>query len=122
MILLSGESESDPSEKRGLAGSSVRQATDSNQFIKAAELRPEIVLLDIGMPTLSGIEAAKHIRRASPHSKIIFVTQVTDADIRAEALVTGAEAYVLKESASSTLLTTIETALGYSHYSPTARD
>jgi len=89
---------------------------------KAAELRPEIVLLDIGMPILNGIEAAKHIQRANPHTKIIFVTQDTDRDIRTAALATGAAGYLLKASVSSTLLLTIDGALRDGHYSPTARE
>ena len=71
---------------------------------KAAQLRPEIVLLDIGMPILNGIEAAPRIRRASPHSKIVFVTQENDHDVRAAALATGAEGYLLKSRVVSELI------------------
>jgi DNA-binding NarL/FixJ family response regulator len=65
---------------------------------KAGQLRPNIVLLDIGLPQLNGIEAAPRIRRASPGSKIIFLTQEHDSDIRAAAFATGAEAFLLKSS------------------------
>jgi len=64
---------------------------------KAAQLHPDIVLLDIGMPLLNGIEAAPRIRRAS-QSGIIFLTQENDSDIRAAALATGAAAYLLKST------------------------
>ena len=89
---------------------------------KTAELRPEIVLLDIAMPILNGIEAAKHILRASSHTRISFVTQDTDNDIRTAALATGAAGYLLKVSAGSTLLLAIEAALRDGHYSPTASE
>jgi len=57
---------------------------------KAAELRPDIVLLDVGMPILNGIEAAKGIRN-TPVSRIIFVPQDGDPDVRIAALATGAD-------------------------------
>lgn len=78
---------------------------------KAAEVRPDIALLDIGMPILNGIEAAHKIREASPHSRIIFVTSDGDADVKAAALATGAEAYLLKARAASELLPTIAATL-----------
>ena len=82
---------------------------------KAAELRPDIVLLDIGMPILNGIEAAKRIRQGSPTSRIIFVTQDNDQDVRMAALATGAEQYVIKANASSELLPAIDAALKNGH-------
>jgi len=78
---------------------------------KAAQLHPHIVLLDIGMPVLNGIEAAPRIRRASPHSKIIFVTQENDHDLRAAALATGAEAYLLKSRVGSELIAAMDALL-----------
>jgi DNA-binding NarL/FixJ family response regulator len=75
----------------------VGEASDGVEAVaKAAQLRPDIVLLDIGMHILNGIEAAPRIRRASPNSKIVFVTQEHDSDVRSVALATGAEGYVLK--------------------------
>jgi DNA-binding NarL/FixJ family response regulator len=78
---------------------------------KAAELRPDIVLLDIQMPRLNGIEAARKIRQDCPDSRIIFVSQNSDADIMRAALETGAKAFVLKERAARELLPAIEAAL-----------
>ena len=75
---------------------------------KAAQLLPMIVLLDIGMPLLNGIEAAPRIRTVSPRSKIIFLTQEQDSDIRAAALATGASAYLLKSTTICELRRTIE--------------
>lgn len=82
---------------------------------KAAKLHPDIILLDIGMPILNGLEAAEKIREAMPHSKIIFVTQDGDADVRAAALAAGAEDYLLKHNAATLLLPALETALRNRH-------
>jgi DNA-binding NarL/FixJ family response regulator len=73
-------------------------------------LRPDIVLLDIGMPVLNGVEAAKQIRPRSPSSRIVFLTQENDEEIRTAALAAGAEGYVLKANAGSELLPAIEAA------------
>lgn len=78
---------------------------------KAAELQPDIVLLDVAMPFLNGIEAAQKIREASPHSRIIFLTMDGDADVKAAALATGAQAYLSKAQAASELLPTITATL-----------
>ncbi|HET6178670.1 MAG TPA: response regulator transcription factor [Candidatus Sulfotelmatobacter sp.] len=75
----------------------VAEAGDALEAIaKAGRLRPDIVLLDIGLPLLNGIEAAPRIRRTSPGSKIIFLTQEHDSDVMAAAFAAGAEAYLLK--------------------------
>jgi DNA-binding NarL/FixJ family response regulator len=57
---------------------------------KAAELRPDLILLDIGLPSLNGIEAARQIRKLVPESKIIFLTRESSADVVREALKLGA--------------------------------
>ena len=57
---------------------------------RAEELQPDLIVLDIGLPTLSGIEAARRIRKLSPRSKIIFLTQESSADVVREALAMGA--------------------------------
>ena len=79
---------------------------------KAAELQPDLVLLDISLPKLNGIEVARQIRQLSPHSKIIFLSQDNDPDIVQEALSTGAVGYVCKAHAQSELLPAVEAALG----------
>ena len=71
---------------------------------KAEELQPDLVLLDIGLPILNGIEAARRIRKLSPQSKILFVSQESSADMVREALGTGALGYVVKPDAGSELL------------------
>ena len=76
---------------------------------KATQLLPDLVLLDIGLPTLNGIDAARQIRAVSPHSKILFVSQESSADIVQAALETGAQGYVCKIDAPSELITAVET-------------
>jgi DNA-binding NarL/FixJ family response regulator len=94
----------------------VAEASDGSQAIqRAAELHPDLVLLDIGMPVLSGLEAASEIQRLSPQSKIVFLTQEIDADIRRASFAAGAEGYVLKTNAMSELLPTIRAALRNGH-------
>jgi DNA-binding NarL/FixJ family response regulator len=61
---------------------------------KAEELQPDLILLDIGLPTLNGIEAARRIRKLSPESEILFVSQESSADFVQEALSLGAAGYL----------------------------
>jgi two-component system, NarL family, response regulator NreC len=63
------------------------------------------------MQGLNGIEAAKRIRSASPNTKVIFVTQNTENEIRSAALATGADAYVVKSESAGTLIPAIAAAL-----------
>jgi DNA-binding NarL/FixJ family response regulator len=78
---------------------------------KAEELRPDLILLDIGLPTLNGIEAARRIRKLSPETKILFVSQESSADVVQEALSTGAEGYLVKADAGGELLTAVNAVL-----------
>lgn len=63
---------------------------------KAVELKPDLVLLDIGLPTMNGIEAARQIRQLVPAAKIVFLSQESSADVIQLALSTGALGYVVK--------------------------
>ena len=78
---------------------------------KAQELQPDLILLDIGLPLLNGIEAARRIREVSPASKILFVSENRSPDLVEEGLSTGALGYVVKSDAGSELLTAIEAVL-----------
>ena len=78
---------------------------------KAEELQPDLILLDIGLPKLNGIEAARRIRKLSPESKILFVSQELSADIVREALGTGASGYVVKTDAGRELLEAVRAVL-----------
>jgi DNA-binding NarL/FixJ family response regulator len=88
------------------------EASDGSEAVqKAKELTPDLVLLDIGLPKLNGIEAARQIRQLSPNSKIVFLSQENSIDVVQKALSTGAQGYVYKASAQSELLPTIEAVL-----------
>lgn len=78
---------------------------------QAEELQPDLILLDIGLPRLNGIEAARRIRKVSPASKIIFVSENRSADIAEEALSTGACGYVVKSDAAGELLPAVKAVL-----------
>jgi DNA-binding NarL/FixJ family response regulator len=78
---------------------------------KAEELQPDLILLDIGLPTLNGIEAARQIRKLAPEAKIIFVSQESSADVVQEALSLGALGYVVKTHAGSELLAAVDAVL-----------
>ena len=79
---------------------------------RAAELQPDLILLDIGLPSLNGIDAARRIRKFSPESKILFLSQESSADAVREALGLGARGYVVKTDAGSELLLAIDAVLG----------
>jgi DNA-binding NarL/FixJ family response regulator len=68
---------------------------------KAEELKPDLIMLDVGLPSLNGIEAARQICKLLPQAKIIFVTQQSSRDTAREALNVGAKGYVLKTSATN---------------------
>ena len=86
----------------------IGEASDGLEAVhRAEELKPDLILLDIGLPTLNGIEAARQIRQLCPESKIIFVSQESDADIVQEALSFGALGYVVKTMAGGELLRAI---------------
>jgi DNA-binding NarL/FixJ family response regulator len=99
----------------------VGEAGDAFEAIeKASRLLPDVVLLDIGMPVLNGLEAAPRIRRASPRSKIVFLTQEQDSDVRNAALAAGADGYLLKSRVNAELQSTINAALRNLYPYPTA--
>jgi DNA-binding NarL/FixJ family response regulator len=89
----------------------VGEASDGLQAVqKAEELHPDLILLDLGLPALNGIEAARRIRKVSPNSKILFVTQNSSPEIAQGALRSGAYGYLLKSDATD-LPCAVETVL-----------
>ena len=78
---------------------------------KTVELNPDVVLLDIHMPDLNGIEAARKIRQLSPNCKVVILTQDGDEDLMTAALEAGALAYVRKAEMTSRLIPSIQAAL-----------
>jgi DNA-binding NarL/FixJ family response regulator len=79
--------------------------------LKAEELQPDLIVLDIGLPTLNGIEAARRIRKLSPESKILLISQESAAEVVQEALALGALGYVVKAHAGSELLAAVAAVL-----------
>ena len=90
----------------------VCEVSDGSEAVeKAAELQPDVVILDVAMSRMSGIEAAKLIRESSPDSKIIFLSQQCDQEIVNAALATGAEAFISKTDAARRLIPAISEVL-----------
>lgn len=86
---------------------------------KADELKPDLVLFDIGLPKLNGIEAARRMQQLSPNSKIAFLALDTSLDIVQEGLSTGVQGYVPKARAQSDLLPAIDAVLQGKQFRPT---
>jgi DNA-binding NarL/FixJ family response regulator len=87
----------------------IGDASDGQEAVdKSEELQPDLILLDIGLPSLNGIEAAKRIRKLVPSSKIVFLSQESSPDVVRYALSLGAMGYVPKPNASCDLLAAIE--------------
>jgi DNA-binding NarL/FixJ family response regulator len=87
--------------------------SDGRSLIDAARAtKPDVVVADIAMPLLNGIDAARQIKQLLPQTRIIFLTMNEDPDMAAEALRAGASGYLLKRSAASELLTAIREAVG----------
>jgi DNA-binding NarL/FixJ family response regulator len=90
----------------------VGEASDGLEAVqKAQELQPDLILLDVGLPKLSGIEAARRIRDLSSTSKILFVSEYRSWDIAEAALGAGAGGYVVKSDAGSQLLPAVNLVL-----------
>src|SRR5262245_22742044 len=83
----------------------VGQASDGLKAVQQAEqFQPDLILLDIGLQKLNGIEAARRIRKTSPNSKILFVSQESSAEVVQETFRIGAQGYLLKLDVAEELL------------------
>jgi len=98
----------------------VGQVGDGRALVAAVEtLNPDVVVLDISMPLLNGLEAGRQIKQKSRHVKLVYLTMNEDPDLAAEAFRAGASGYLLKSSAASELTTAIrEVAQGRSYITP----
>jgi len=94
--------------------------TDGRALVRSAlALKPDLVILDIAMPRLNGLDAGEQIKHKLPATKLLFLTMNSAADVAAEAFRRGASGYVLKHSAAEELLTAIrKVAHGESYLSP----
>ena len=97
---------------------------DGRQLVEAAQrLQPDVIVADISMPQLNGLDAIVQIRRDGCPAKIVFLTMHCDALYAVRAMRAGASAYVLKQSASTELLTAIREALaGRTYVAPALAD
>jgi DNA-binding NarL/FixJ family response regulator len=87
----------------------IGEAGDGLEAVKRAEaLQPDLILLDIGLPELNGLEAARQIGNLAPKARIIFLTQESASDVIDEALSLGAWGYVAKVQAGRELLVAME--------------
>lgn len=85
------------------------EVSDGLQAVEQAEqLRPDLVLLDIGLPTLNGIQVARRIRSVSPNSRILFLSENIAPDVAEGALEAGGAGYVVKSDAGRELLAAVQ--------------
>jgi len=80
-------------------------------LVKAPELKPDVIVLDIGMPLLNGLDAAERLKSSLPQAKLVFLTMNDDPNLAAAALNLGAVGYVLKQAAASELLKAVSEVL-----------
>jgi DNA-binding NarL/FixJ family response regulator len=86
---------------------------------QAPELKPDVVVLDVGMPLLNGLDAGQQVKERRPETRLIFLTQNQDPNIAAEAFRRKASGYLLKSSAATELVTAIREAMkGRTYVSP----
>lgn len=90
---------------------------DGRALVEAAErLKPDVILLDISMPLLNGLDAARQISKLVPDSKLVFVTMHASPTYATEAFQAGASGYLLKRAAASELSQAIQVVLRGQHY------
>jgi len=90
----------------------VTEASNGLEAVQKAEgLQPDLILLDIGLPDLNGLEVAKRVRKVAPAAKILFLSQESSPDVVREALALGALGYVHKQRSKTDLLPAIEAVL-----------
>jgi len=87
----------------------VGEASDGAEALdKAGKLHPDVIVLDVTMPTMNGLEACRALRKRFPHLEILFVTQHDSPQMMREALDAGGRGYVVKSNAARDLLEAVE--------------
>jgi DNA-binding NarL/FixJ family response regulator len=98
-------------------GEVVGRVEDGRALLEAApRIMPDVVVMDISMPRLNGLEAARHLQKLVPQCRIIFLTMHADPMYVAEAFEAGASGYLLKQSAGYELKKAVHTVLGGGRY------
>jgi DNA-binding NarL/FixJ family response regulator len=86
--------------------------SDGRALVRAAsELKPDVIVLDIAMPILNGLDAGRQVKEILPAVKLVYLTMTPDADVAAEAFVRGASAYLLKTCAASEMVLAVRVVL-----------
>jgi DNA-binding NarL/FixJ family response regulator len=86
--------------------------SDGRALVRAAErLRPDVVVIDIAMPILNGLDAGRQLKEILPNVKLVYLTMNTDADVAAEAFRRGASGYLLKTCAASEMVLAVRQVL-----------
>lgn len=95
----------------------VAMVTDGHALVETAiSLKPEVIVADIGMPRLNGLDAAQQLRDRLPKTRLVFLTVNEDPEVAAEAVRRGVLGYILKKSAAKELFTAIDRVLAGRHY------
>jgi DNA-binding NarL/FixJ family response regulator len=90
----------------------IHEASDGAEAVRMCqELQPDLVILDVGLPKLSGLEVARQIRVLSPDSKILFLSVISSQDVMREAVRIGAAGYITKSDALRDLLPAVRAAV-----------
>jgi DNA-binding NarL/FixJ family response regulator len=101
----------------------IAEVADGQEAVRqAAELHPALILLDIGLPSLNGLEVARQVRELSPDSKILFVTQESSPEFVQEALSLGSSGFVTKARVTNDLVLAVETVLSGGTFVSAASD
>lgn len=102
-------------EKEGLHV--IGESDDGAEALQSAEdLQPDLILLDVGLPTVNGLEVARKVRKACPTSKVVFLTENAACEIAEAALDAGASGYVIKAGMARELMPAIRAALDDKHF------
>jgi len=98
----------------------VASVADGHELLESAlSLRPDLIVVDVAMPSLNGLEAGRELKKKMPGVKIVFLTMNEDPELAVEAMKAGASGYVLKKSAASELLLAMNASLqGKSYITP----